>query len=270
MLIGASVQVAESVILGDPKYADPRSLGKHRSQVYSQCGEDGAIAEIFRRIGAPLQTFVEIGAGDGVQNNTRLLLESGWSGEWWECDPQNVIAIRGGYAEELASGRLKLVDGPATVESVARRHPGGQAGTEWVDEQIDLLSVDIDMNTPHIWRALKHLRPRAAVIEYNALLPPSVEWEVDYDPAATWNGDSRYGASLKRLERLGRDLGYALVGCEITGINAFFVRDDLARPEHFVSPFTAEQHYEPLRQALLFRMRHTPWQRPRTELRSAA
>ncbi len=36
------------------------------------------------------------------------------------------------------------------------------------------------------------------------------------------------GASLKALERLGRTKGYCLVGCNYTGVTAFFVREDLA------------------------------------------
>jgi hypothetical protein len=37
-----------------------------------------------------------------------------------------------------------------------------------------------------------------------------------------------HGASLRALDRLGRRLGYRLVGTGSSGINAFFLRDDLA------------------------------------------
>jgi hypothetical protein len=40
--------------------------------------------------------------------------------------------------------------------------------------------------------------------------------------------------------------GYCLVGCNITGTNAFLVRKDLVA-DHFLEPFTAENHYEPAR-----------------------
>jgi hypothetical protein len=125
----------------------------------------------------------------------------------------------------------------------------------------DVVSIDIDMNTSHIWRALGcgltgERIPRIAVIEYNPAIPPSVEWEIAYDPAALWRGGRRFGASLKRLEVLGRRKGYALVGCELTGINAYFVREDLAQPAWFLAPFTAERHYEPPRFSLLWRDGH--------------
>ena len=52
------------------------------------------------------------------------------------------------------------------------------------------------------------------------------------------------GASLQSLTRLANDKGYAIVGCGITGANAYFVREDLL-DNHFVEPYTAENHYEP-------------------------
>jgi hypothetical protein len=36
------------------------------------------------------------------------------------------------------------------------------------------------------------------------------------------------------------------VGCNISGANAFFVRNDLVG-DYFHTPFTAENHYEPAR-----------------------
>ena len=58
-----------------------------------------------------------------------------------------------------------------------------------------------------------------------------------------WEGTSYYGASLKALESLASQKGYDLVGCSLSGINAFFVKRNLVGN----SPFTAENHFEPLR-----------------------
>lgn len=224
-----------------PRNQDPLSIVRYRSRVYSQNGEDGAIAEIFRRIGTTNRFFIEIGAGDGRENNTRFLLEQGWSGVWVECDAENVAHIRSGCGAELASGELVLIDEPVTRDNIA-----ALLRPYLVHGAPDLLSIDIDMNTSHVWRALKTFAPRAAVIEYNAAIPPSVDWEVPYDPAAVWDGSNHYGASLKCLEMIGMLRGMSLVGCELTGINAFFVRDEFTTAR-FAAPFTAEQHYEPSR-----------------------
>lgn len=231
----------EDMLLGQPRYADPRSLARHRARVFSQNGEDGAIAEILRRIGpGPNQVAVEIGAGDGRENCTRFLVEQGWRALWCEGDPANTAIIRSEWSVELAGTRLVLADGLVTRDNVGAVLAG-------VPADFDVLSIDIDMNTSHVWRAMARYRPRIAVVEYNPTFPPSVEWEVPYDPRAIWKGDSYFGASLKTLEKLGEELGYRLVGCELSGVNAFFVREDLATEDKFLAPFAAEMHYEPVR-----------------------
>ena len=55
-----------------------------------------------------------------------------------------------------------------------------------------------------------------------------------------------YGASLKALEKLSRKKGFTLVACDYSGVNAFFVRDDLLN-EAFKGPFTAQRLFEPFR-----------------------
>jgi hypothetical protein len=52
-----------------------------------------------------------------------------------------------------------------------------------------------------------------------------------------------------KLEEIGREMGYALVGCGMAGVNAFFVREDLVG-DKFCAPFTARNHYEPPRHYL--------------------
>jgi hypothetical protein len=53
-----------------------------------------------------------------------------------------------------------------------------------------------------------------------------------------------FGASLAALTALGAAKGYALVGCDSTGVNAFFVRHDVA--EGKVMMVSAAEAYRPL------------------------
>jgi hypothetical protein len=76
-----------------------------------------------------------------------------------------------------------------------------------------------------------------------------------YEPAYRWRGTARHGASLEAMTRLAQEKGYRLVGCSLSGVNAFFVVDAEAG-EHFAGPFTARQHWEPLRTALALRRGH--------------
>ena len=57
-------------ILDQPRYMEGKRLLRFGFKVYSQNEEDGIINEIFQRIGTTNKTFVEIGVGNGLENNT--------------------------------------------------------------------------------------------------------------------------------------------------------------------------------------------------------
>ena len=231
-------------LLSQSKYQDPKRLNRHESQVFSQNGEDGVIAEIFARIGVADRIFVELGVGDGLENNTAYLLFHGWSGFWFEGDEVNVQAIRKSFAPSTGNARLVVAKEWFTAENARDTLTKHQ-----VPREFDLLSLDVDRNTSWIWRNLGDLRPRVVVIEYNASIPPQDEWEIPYRADATWEGTLYFGAGLRTLQKIGEELGYLLVGCELSGTNAFFVRSDLALGK-FAAPFSAENHYEPPRHFL--------------------
>lgn len=231
---------AEDALRAHPRYGDPRRLHAAGYRSFSQNDEDGMIAEIFRRIGAPTRTFAEIGVGDGAENNTRLLLHAGWRGWWGEGSAASAAAIRRNFSRELGEGRLALSEGMLTAENVA-----AVLQTAGVPAEPDLLSIDVDQHTYHLWAALPAMRPRVVVVEYNATFRPPIDWVTPAE-AAPWNGSRDFGASLGAFERLARERGYALVGCDLTGINAFFVRADLVG-DKFLAPHDAATHYEPPR-----------------------
>lgn len=230
------------------RYSDPLDLGRHHGQVYSQNGEDGIIAEIFRRVGVNDGFFVEIGVGDGLENNTRFLLERGWRGVWIDAEFGAAADAFGGF---LSCGELRLVNARVTAENV-----NTLLDSVDVPENFDFLSLDIDHNTTHVWRAVER-RSRVACIEYNASIPPSVAVEIPYDPDAGWDGSNWFGGSLKLLEQIGRSKSLHLVGCELHGNNAFFVgaAEAIGR---FREPFTAEAHWEPPRYKLVGHIGHPP------------
>jgi len=218
----------------------PKFVAKYNTHLFSQTYEDAAISEIFSRIGAPLKTFVEIGAGDGSENTSRLLLMLGWRGLWIEAEKRNCHKIREGFAAEISNGQLRLVEEIATIENIQSLIDSAELGPV-----VDYLSIDIDLQTSHIFRAVQ-TRPRAACIEYNAHFPPTIEYESRYEKGAFWGGSNVFGASLRTLEIIGREKELSLVGCDLHGVNAYFVASDLTG-ERFAEPFTAENHYQPAR-----------------------
>jgi hypothetical protein len=231
-------EVLAGIVAADGRHADPLSLARSHGRVHSQNGEDGMIAEIFRRIGARDRFFVEIGVENGRQCNTRLLLEAGWRGCWIEGSPQSALEAAQLFRSHVESGALDIVSAmvaPDNVDAVLDRLR--------VPATFDFLSLDIDQHTHCVWRALRR-RARVACIEYNASVPPSLPLEVPYDGAAAWDGSNWFGAGLKAMELIGTAKDMALVGCDLAGVNAFFVARDEATGR-FRAPFTAETHHQP-------------------------
>jgi len=233
-------------MISDPRHQDDRRLLRHYAQVCSQNGEDGMIHEIFRRIGVTDRVFVELGVGDGRENNTAFLLSCGWSGFWIDGDDRFTAVMERPDIAGSLRGRSAFI----TKENV-----GALLADLGVPRSFDLLCIDIDMNTYHVWDALRDYTPRVVVVEYNAAIPPDIDWKVRYAANRMWDGSQNFGASLKAFELLGRDLGYSLVGCDLLGVNAFFVRDSLLN-DMFAPPYTSQNHYHPPRYALVARKSH--------------
>ena len=212
-------------LLAEARYAEPGRLERHGFKVWSQNDEDGILQEIFRRIGAASRSFVEFGVSDGRECNTLRLLVEGWSGLWMESGAQDCEAIRRVFAAPLAEGRLELQQASVTVENIDLLIAGARVAAAG---DLDLLSIDIDGNDYHVLQAVESVRPRVIVIEYNAKYPPPMDLVPPYDPGHSWDGSDYMGSSLQALANLGARRGYRLVGTNITGSNAFFVRTDLA------------------------------------------
>ncbi len=237
------LMMEEQLVRWRRETSGPGCVGNHLSQVYSQSYEDGVIAEIIDRIGPGRRRFLEIGVEAGVECNTRLLLETGWTGIWIEANPQHAAGIRKNWSHAIAEGRLVLIEAMVTSENLQ-----GLLDVEAPGEVFDVVSVDIDYNTSHAWRALS-TAGRMACIEYNASYPPTMEFEVPYDPDGHWTEGNYFGASLRTLTSIAADKDMILVGCDLAGCNAFFV--DRTHADQFAAPFTAEHHYEPARYPML-------------------
>jgi len=207
-------------------------------KVYSQADEDGILESIAQRIGIERGHFIEIGCGDGRENNTHYLLLKGWRGIWVDGDDTNVAAIR---AELPLDGRLRVVsmmvnrDNVGQITSAAGNPPFGD---------LDLLSVDIDGNDLAVAEAATRAwAPKILIGDYNAKVPYPLCAEVSYDAGHRWAMDDYHGASLAAwVARLTPQ--YRLVACNLAGTNAFFVRNDLT--DRF-PPYEPQDLYQPAR-----------------------
>lgn len=249
MSAAAEAEREIDALLERPRYHEPGRLPAHGYKIYSQTDEDGILAEIFSRIGTTSRRFVEIGVGNGLQCNTLALLVAGWCGTWIDRAPGMTPDIDAMLAHLVDGGALSILAETVGTDNVARLVGMAAAG-----EELDLLSIDIDGNDYWVWEVLEAPRPRVVVVEYNAAWRPPLTVVMAPDPAFDWrlHRSNYFGASLGALAKLGAAKGYALVGCNLSGVNAFFVRNDLAL-EAFAAPFTAANHYEPPRYHLCLR-----------------
>jgi hypothetical protein len=159
----------------------------------------------------------------------------GWSALLIDGSPEYVASARSLYAAKPVGVLERFLTVETILDVLA------EAGTP---RDFDLLSVDVDGNDYWLWeKILSAYRPRACVVEYNGRWPPPTRWVLPYDPSHRWDLSVRFGASLQSLADLGARSGYALVACDSSGTNAFFVRDDLLG-SHFPSAGRgASYHY---------------------------
>ena len=204
-------------------------LVEAEARLCSQNGEDGVLAELLARTGPPSRWFVEIGAGPGLEGNCVLLADAlRWHGLFVEADPAHHRTLEAKYRRSRHVTTLRRRVVPANVNQLLAEAR--------VPREPDVLSIDVDGNDYWIWRALRGFAPRIVVIEYNAALGSQDAVTQPLDEAHEWDGTAYFGASIRALEELGRARGYRLVHLESAGVNAFFVRDDLAGTLEAVAP----------------------------------
>ncbi len=200
----------------------PERLLAQRFRLRSQNYEDGITQAIFGIAGAPHRTAIEIGCGVNGGNSGFLVAECAWRGLFLDGDASKVETLRGTLSREravIASGHITA----GNVNDLIRQH--GFAG------EVDLVSIDIDGVDYWIWRALEIASPRVVIMEYNSAFGPDASVTVPYEPefSRKKKRDRLYfGASLRALAGLASSKGYRLVAVESRGVNAFFVRNDVA------------------------------------------
>lgn len=220
-------------------------LERYGFKVYSQSDEDGIIEEIFNRIGTTNKKFIEFGVDYGLENNTHYLLLKGWNGLWIEGSSKNFETIKKKFKPIIAKEKLKVLNKFINKDNINDIFiEGGVTG------EIDLLSIDIDGNDIYVWDNINVINPRVVCIEYNGKIPPSSDWVQPYNPEFIWDGTDYTGSSLNYINKIAKKKGYTLVGTSVSGVNAFFVRNDLCK-FRFHKSNKIEDFYNPARHNLV-------------------
>lgn len=231
-----------------PTASTAQALHAHEIKVYSQHGEDGILLHLLSRIGVTNRVFVEFGVEDGTEcNAANLAIHFGFRGLLMDGDDKNVARGRSFYASLLRTEASRVDFRKAWITKENINDLIRDAG---IQGEIDLFSLDLDGNDYWVWEALTVIQPRIVVAEYNAAFGPTAAVSIPYDAAFNrWEHHPSgyyFGASLTALTRLAETRGYVLIGCESSGNNAFYVRQEIAENVG-LTPLAPEQAFIPMR-----------------------
>jgi hypothetical protein len=178
-----------------------RWLLRHASDVTSQCGEDGVIARALELLPERNRWCIEFGAWDGqhFSNTYNLIKAHDYRGVLIEADPVRFRELQHTHDAQkniLINAMVGFTESDS-LESLVRGHP--------VPADIDLLSIDIDGNDYHAWDAIRTLRPKLVVIEFNPTIANAVRFVQERRLGVT------HGSSAAALIDLGRAKGYELI-----------------------------------------------------------
>jgi hypothetical protein len=217
----------------------PSTLQEAEFRVFSQWGEDGILQYLLQKVAISRKIFVEFGVENYTEANTRfLLVNDNWAGLVIDGGQQNIDYIR----NDPIYWRHNL---KAECSFITRENINDLIRRNGITGDIGLLSVDIDGNDYWVWQAIDGVYPAIVVAEYNARFGPDRAVTTPYDAnfvrSTAHHSNIYYGASLAALCLLGREKGYALVGCNSAGNNAFFIQQSL-RPAS-LPELTPQQAY---------------------------
>jgi hypothetical protein len=201
-----------------------KSLSRFGKQVFSQSDEDGITLEIVQRLFDRKGVVVEIGVGDGIENNSLVLLALGWRAIWVGNEDL-------GFEVKDFSKSISYTKSWVTRDNIFATVKQGCRDIDSDFSMVDILMVDLDGNDFYVTEALLDggMKPSVLVLEYNSYLPPPIDWKMEYNAENIWVPPSlNYGASLQAYANLLSRRGYFLVACNAqTGNNAFFVKNEL-------------------------------------------
>ncbi len=203
----------------DRKRIQPESLLHHCRNIYSQRGDDGIAAEIFRRLNISTGFFVEFGGWDGIHlSNCRALFEAGWSGAFIEADRNKFEELEKNYR---GFERIICINQWVGLPDAKGKTIDQIAAENFPNRSIDYMSIDIDGIDYRILETTG-LRPKVICIEGGFGFHPLLTRRVP-DEIARKN----LSQPLSVMIDVGRAAGYTPV---CFNQNVFLVLNELAGP----------------------------------------
>lgn len=202
------------------------NLNDYEFRIFSQFGDDGIIQFLIKHIEIKNEIFIEFGVENFLESNTRfLMMHNNWTGfvmDGSETAMQSLVN-QPWYWKFNLTQKAVFIDKDNINELLALTG----------FSEIGLLHIDIDGNDYHIFEALdlSKLSPAIIIAEYNSVFGSerliTVPYQKDFYRTKAHYSNLYAGASLPALNHVAQAKGYALVGCNLAGNNAYFVRRDL-------------------------------------------
>ena len=224
------IKILNGLNILDQKKIDGSDINKHELKIFSQFGEDGIIDYLVKKTEITSKYFIEFGVEDYNESNTKFLLEArNWAGEIYETNKEHINNIKNQdlywrYNLNVKNVFVTKKNINLLVKNFLEKNNINQLG---------LLSIDIDGVDYWIWKELTVTNPEIVIIEYNARLGYEksivVPYEENFQRLKKHHSSIYFGASLNALYKLGIEKGYSLVGTNLNGSNAFFIKKDLIK-----------------------------------------
>jgi hypothetical protein len=216
-------------------------LQDYEFKIFSQWGEDGIIQHLTRVIEIKNKTFIEFGVEDFFEANCRfLLMKDDWKGFVIDGSQENMKRLRLSYFY----WKHHLI---AKEAFVTKDNIDALLQESGFDQDLGILSIDIDGVDYFVFDSITTYKPRIVILEYNAVFGVerriSIPYSSDFYRTNAHHSNLYFGASLSAMTFLAEKKGYALVGTNMAGTNAFFVRTDLLNDK--VQRQTVAQAYQP-------------------------
>jgi hypothetical protein len=218
----------------------PLGFNDYEFKIFSQFGDDGLIQYLLKNIKIENEIFIEFGVEDYSESNTRfLMMHNNWKGFVMDGSEENMKRLHNApwYWKHFLKNKAAFI----TKENI------NALLAETGFKNIGLLHIDIDGNDAHILKELnlKELNPAIIIMEYNAVFGKeraiSIPYEKDFERTKKHYSNLYWGASLAALTYIADNKGYTLVGCNLAGNNAYYVRRDLLNGE--ITEKTVEEAY---------------------------
>lgn len=189
---------------------------------FSQNGEDGILDVLRSQLLHSNRFFVEIGAADGVENNTSWLAV---------MEKYNGIMIEGNSWLAGRANRtvIPLSIGTECIRMFVDTDNVGGLKKLMLHTDPDVFSLDIDGNDFYIAESVfeSGIRPKIFVVEYNSVFGPdrsiTIEYQEDFNYAKQDSTQLYYGVSLAAWKKVFEQRDYEFITVERNGVNAFFV-----------------------------------------------